>query len=866
MDGDEMEPMIERREATDLCKWTLVGADEQDSAGRVQTSTQLLIRGKYKDCLALGRPLWDSVGPKAFRPPARASGWQLTCAGRDARAPELRFRLVKAALPFGPDGETPARGSRFSAAPPPLPAGLGEGLLAGQPLRAQEQMLLDDLLYCMLGAEGTYVRPVTASTAMGTSVSHSAAARAAVRFEIDVPEGADMSTVHFLRQLLPLCEHAASVRAFVEVQGQYEHGSVNHALCAAISELLREFSVKVGQLESTLRVGDLSIAKLWYHVQPSLDTMVVLHRVTSHVAGRIGGLVLNGIEEVMAKSSLTLALDLCEYLLEQASRPYFEMVSRWIYDGRLDDPYGEFFISESNRQRDERHGGPAADFWQKHFVLEDRTVPQFLAPVREKILHAGKYIYVFLSAAPGKKLPEPDRKVLLRYSRRQRECVESIDAAYRRASAALLGLFMAPQPEGLDLPGRLRSMRSFFFLGKADWYGQFMDTAGAELEQAAADVPLARLEGLLDLAIRASSAASDVYREDIFCGMHSFRIEDACNRMVRGHGSLNEDMDDDGASTRSLTSNVAAGGAAGAGSAGASSASASASAASATGGAVGAGGGIAGDASGVRCFTLKYRTSWPLSIVFSRALLLKYQMIFRHLLFCRYVERKLVEVWADHQYTKELGLDTDFSPSYSLRQRMLHFCREYIYYATVEVLEPQSHSFLAALSSAETVDEVLKRHELFLATCLRELLLTEREALYKGLAKVLQTCLSFAFNLHRFANDLHEGDAAAADLTPGAGREGPGAPSSAESRIAKVSRSTNTYLHLLSQRHYSNMISKFKAIFESQLQAFLRQIRSEGSSRSSELFLSNMLTRLDYNEYYSSVMTGVSASGPADAA
>ena len=91
-----------------------------------------------------------------------------------------------------------------------------------------------------------------------------------------------------------------------------------------------------------------------------------------------------------------------------------------------------------------------------------------------------------------------------------------------------------------------------------------------------------------------------------------------------------------------------------------------------------------------------------------------------------------MEVWVDHQCTKELGLDSSFSPChvcqlvnkvctrrhprlsritqpryYSLRQRMLHFCRDYIYYVTVEVLEPKSHEFLATLRQAETIDDVL---------------------------------------------------------------------------------------------------------------------------------------------------------------
>lgn len=63
-------------------------------------------------------------------------------------------------------------------------------------------------------------------------------------------------------------------------------------------------------------------------------------------------------------------------------------------------------------------------------------------------------------------------------------------------------------------------------------------------------------------------------------------------------------------------------------------------------------------------------------------------------------------------------------------------------------------------------------------------------------------------------------------------------------------QSTQTYLSLLSQKHYSKMISKFKEIFESQLQGFLGKIRQE-STNHYEHFLSNMLTRLDYNDYYS---------------
>merc|ERR1740130_992120 len=147
---------------------------------------------------------------------------------------------------------------------------------------------------------------------------------------------------------------------------------------------------------------------------------------------------------------------------------------------------------------------------------------------------------------------------------------------------------------------------------------------------------------------------------------------------------------------------------------------------------------------------------------------------------------------------------------------MLHFCRDYIYYSSVEVLEPQSHRFLQALEKAQTVDEVLKAHEHFLDTCLRELLLTERDGLYRHLSKVLSTCANFAQNvhhaLHRFEGAKTVDDRAAPAQTK-------------EERLNARKASQTTYLSLVQQTTYAKMISKFKGLFESQLQGFLRQIR-----------------------------------------
>ena len=44
-------------------------------------------------------------------------------------------------------------------------------------------------------------------------------------------------------------------------------------------------------------------------------------------------------------------------------------------------------------------------------------------------------------------------------------------------------------------------------------------------------------------------------------------------------------------------------------------------------------------------FTLDYRVRWPLTLILSFKSITKYQLIFRHLLYCKYVERNLENLW-----------------------------------------------------------------------------------------------------------------------------------------------------------------------------------------------------------------------------
>ena len=58
----------------------------------------------------------------------------------------------------------------------------------------------------------------------------------------------------------------------------------------------------------------------------------------------------------------------------------------------------------------------------------------------------------------------------------------------------------------------------------------------------------------------------------------------------------------------------------------------------------------------IEALTLDYVAPWPLSIVLSRRALTKYQLAFRQLFFTKYVERRLLATWKEHQALRELEL------------------------------------------------------------------------------------------------------------------------------------------------------------------------------------------------------------------
>jgi len=128
-------------------------------------------------------------------------------------------------------------------------------------------------------------------------------------------------------------------------------------------------------------------------------------------------------------------------------------------------------------------------------------------------------------------------------------------------------------------------------------------------------------------------------------------------------------------------------------------------------------------------------------------------MIFRHLHYCKHVERYLSKVWLSFKHTKTPLLNKRpwLRKAMILLQKLLHFVRNYEYYMINEVLEPNWLKLEKKIKTACNIDQVLDFHTDFLRQSLQDCLLTNKDLLNKQ-HKLLIICVQFSefmLNLYR---------------------------------------------------------------------------------------------------------------------
>jgi gamma-tubulin complex component 2 len=678
----------------------------------------------------------------------------------------------------------------------------------------QEQYLLEDLLFVLMGIEGKYIKLIR-NIESGR-----------VEFQ---PNSAitNKSNVDLLRKILPLAEYYYTINNYCEVHSRYEYGLVQHSLTKAIQQLLKEYLVLIAQLEHQFNKKQLTLLRLWFYLQPSVATMKRLFDLTSRCAHSTGGQLLSILHNCIIAEGDSNSKSLYSFLANLASFPYYNMLELWLSQGIIRDLYEEFQIKSREELNKENVRVDFNDtYWDERYSTRNDKLPSFLASLAEKILITGKYLNVIREC--GKEIQVSQRNSTengeinsFSYESNEKVYYQHVEDAYNYASNLLLTMLLQEN----QLLARLASVKRYFLFQQGDFYSHFIDIAEEELLKPVTEINPIKLKSLLELALRTSKAQSDPFYEDLSCYLQPHTLLqklEAIHSQTKGNGVMdNEDAAMSGNSNAVLK--------------------------------------------GMESFTLSYRVNWPLSLILSKKSLTKYQLIFRQIFSCKHVERLLVNCWRNQHVIKELNIGNSFHSSFNLRHRMLHFIENYLYYLLHDIIENNYKELQEEINKVTTVDELIKQHNLFLDKTLRQSLLTNQQLL-KILAKIMTTSSLFADAIDRFTQsmkiqsinnqfnsssdreELREGNhertasmfAAAADQ----------ARINLHSRASRITAESAHVVAVSKSPDYMSLITGFTSTFDSHLSSFFFLCK-EKSTGHYDQHLANLLIRLDYNNYYS---------------
>ena len=541
--------------------------------------------------------------------------------------------------------------------------GLG---LASMSLAEQERALVTDVLFALIGIDGEYVYHSAAAASVSASDRQS--------FTVS-PSVTDVSHRALLARLVPLCDDYSVLSGYIATHGRHEYGRVQHALTATLSSLHREYTSMIASLTAQ---QSLSLTQLSYHLSSPASTLHHLASLLTLTRHQIGGSVLTTLHNALLLCGDAVHRQLLLSLLSSASRPYFDMLHQWLYSGVLNDSYNEFQLHSNDNVTTASTAVSAFDdsYWDSRFSLRHAQLPVFLQQTADRVLTTGKYLNVIRECGRDVSVKEDERGRMVYSEQGEREYVAVVDHAYAFASRSLLSLLLSDYA----LLSHLSSIAHYFLFAHSDWYTQFVELAGDELERSMWAIQRERLQGLLQLAIKSARGGQAANSERLTCYLQPHSLMQKIDAMGKQpHG-------------RPTRTEVAAG----------------------------------HIATGMDAFTLSYDVSHPLTLVLSKATMSKYQLLFRLLFNLKNAQRLLSSVW-HATLLPSAGRTRAMFSLLALRQQMSHLLSCVLDYLSTQVLAPRSVALHAALQSAESLDAVIALHHAYLDDCLRLSLIVDRD-------------------------------------------------------------------------------------------------------------------------------------------
>jgi gamma-tubulin complex component 3 len=510
--------------------------------------------------------------------------------------------------------------------------------------------------------------------------------------------------VPLISLLHTLAEPAILYKGIAEFVEASDGGLIIQSFRAALAKELRAYLGLVATLEGQIKRALTQLSEGSTH-QGVSKAGVTLKRCVIWIREPTMGLRLMSlmVEESKTKKGGELialihsfslnhgdpyVMTFAERLLSDVTRPFYDMLRQWVYDGELADPFGEFFVSEQSEDEimeangNEGKGG-ATSVWEDKYRLNDKMVPTIVTEdFAKKVFLIGKTLNFIrygcgdaawvdtYSKEASKELQYGDTANLER----------SIGDAYKTTMARLIDL-MANKFKLFD---HLQALKQYMLLGAGDFIAVLMESLSSNLDRPANTQYRHTLTAQLEHAVRNSNAQFDT--SDVLRRLDSRMLE-------LSHGEIGWDV-----------------------------------------------------------FTLEYKIDAPVDVIVTPFGSKQYLKVFNFLWRVKRVEFALGSTWRRCMTGARGVLGTvsdkvgaDWKKARCAMAEMVHFVNQLQHYILFEVIESSWIDLQKALNKPEsTLDDMIEAHAKYLNNITRKGLLGSSSIDFTGqLHELLKTMLSY---------------------------------------------------------------------------------------------------------------------------
>ncbi|KAK5117037.1 hypothetical protein LTR62_006758 [Meristemomyces frigidus] len=332
--------------------------------------------------------------------------------------------------------------------------------------------------------------------------------------------------VPLIALLHALAEPSLLYRSLSDFVESSDGGLVGQSLRSAIGQELRSYLGLVATLEGQIRralaqldeslprgglgKAGVTLKRCVVWTREATLGLRLMSTIVESAKGKKGGELISLIHNLATSHGDTFVYVFAERLLSNITRPFYNMLRAWVYDGELEDPYTEFFVSSNPDFED----SGATSVWEHKYLLQEGMIPSIVtSDFAQRVYLIGKSLnFIRYGCHDGAWVESysKDTSRELKYGDTA-NLSQSIDEAYKTVMARLIYLMETK----FALAAHLSALKKYLLLGQGDFIALLMESLASNLDRPANSQYRHTLTAQLEHAIRNSNAqfdSSDVLR------------------------------------------------------------------------------------------------------------------------------------------------------------------------------------------------------------------------------------------------------------------------------------------------------------------------------------------------------------------